>query len=90
MQYKDYIVDFATRSKRVLDKFSKCDLKKELDVTAILSVATSAFVIPFERLKKGHPSGDGEKAFEKIADEIKKALDSGFGESQLFSKTALK
>lgn len=84
MDYKDYITDFSSRAKKVLEKFSECDRDNELNVTALLSVAMSAFVIPFERLKESHPSGD-EKKFEKIADELKKALDCGFKDSRLFS-----
>jgi hypothetical protein len=77
MEYKDYITCFANRSKKVLDKFSVCDPDNELNVTALLSVATSAFMIPFERLNTEHPFGDSatfEKIVSKVDDEKKKKI----------------
>lgn len=82
MEYKDYVTCFANRAKEVLEKFSECDKENELNVTALLSVATSAFVIPFERLKEEHPSGD-RKDFKYIADKIDVVLSKNISNSEL-------
>lgn len=84
MEYKDYITDFSDRAKKVLEKFSKCDTNNELNVTALLSIATSAFVIPFERLKKEHPFMD-RKNFETIGKKIDDEQKENAKNSSLFS-----
>ncbi|MDD3769192.1 MAG: hypothetical protein PHV10_01125 [Sulfuricurvum sp.] len=89
MEYKNYITCFAYRSKKVLEKFSACDATNELNVTALLSVAASAFVIPFERLKKDHPFGDGA-AFSEIGTKVKGVLEINFGDSDFFESAKFK
>lgn len=87
MEYKDYIICFSTRAKKVLEKFSECDPKNELNVTALLSVATSAFLIPFERLKDTHPFGD-RSSFETIASRVDAENKKKFENSELFTGTS--
>lgn len=71
-EYKNYIQDFPNRVSQLLDAFYDDEAKQlklkdgieitGLEVTLLVSLATSGFIIPFERLKNHkHPSGDAEK-----------------------------
>lgn len=84
MEYKDYITDFSSRAKKVLEEFSKCDPTNDLNVTALLSVATSSFVIPFERLKESHPFKDKIK-FDRIVSRINIELKKNIPDSKLIN-----
>lgn len=88
MNYKDYIQDFSNRAKKILEEFSKCDPSNKLNVTALLSVATSSFVIPFERLKEFHPFND-RILFKEIASRIDEELKKNVSDSTLINKSEL-
>ena len=88
MNYKDYIQDFSNRAKKILEEFSKCDPSNKLNVTALLSVATSSFVIPFERLKESHPFNN-RIPFKKIASRIDEELKKNVSDSTLINKSEL-
>ena len=88
VNYKDYIQDFSNRAKKILEEFSKCDPSNKLNVTALLSVATSSFVIPFERLKESHPFNN-RILFKEIASRIDEELKKNVSDSTLINKSEL-
>lgn len=49
--YQDYIKDFPLRCREVLDRFREPSKLMEREVTFMLSIATTGFVVPFERLR---------------------------------------
>lgn len=49
--YSNFLQDFPTRCFEVLDNYFEHARDNDLEVTLILSIATTAFVIPFERLR---------------------------------------
>ena len=59
--YKDYILDLPRRSIEILNIFEPKAKQQQLDVTLLLMVATTVFVMPKERLDAKHPSADFAK-----------------------------
>jgi len=49
--YKDYTIDFSSRCKKIIDLYYKNSKEKELDVSFLLMIASSSFVIPFEKIR---------------------------------------
>jgi len=75
--YKDYIRDYPKRCLALLDTLEviekqRVQLPKGLsnirkhNVTYILSLASTGIVIPWERLQKGHRSGDSIQFGESV------------------------
>ncbi len=48
--YRNFIQDFPSRCKRILDDFFTDATQNDLEVTLLLNVAASAVIVPFERL----------------------------------------
>lgn len=82
--YKNFINDFPRRCREVLDFSEKFAHLKQLEVTLTLIVASSGFVIPFERLDSKHPSRDNE-TYSNAACALNKILDQPFKDSPLWS-----
>lgn len=86
MQYKNYIIDLASRGSKILKYFEKND---DYNVTILLSLAAPIFIIPYERLCKNHPFSDKDK-FIHIDKNIKNELKNMINESSLFFDIDLK
>jgi hypothetical protein len=59
--YQNFVKDFPQRCRRVLREYGKSAEKRDLEVTLLLTVASAALVIPYERLnhrKKRHVASD--------------------------------
>lgn len=82
--YKNFINDFPRRCREVLDFSEKSAHLKRREVTLTLIVASSGFVIPYERLKPMHPSGDNN-TYSNAACDLRKLLDQPFKGSPLWS-----
>lgn len=65
--YRDYIIDFPSRCLNILNNYEPDARNNDLEVTLMLMAATSAFVIPMERLDKKHLSQDFIKLREHIS-----------------------
>lgn len=85
--YRDYIVDFPKRCLNILDHFEPQAKKRDQEVTLMLMVASSAFLIPQERLNKDHPSQDLVQ-FEKTLPRFMKELKTKWGKSSLSRNVA--
>jgi hypothetical protein len=72
--YEDIIQGFGLKCKRILELFYKDAQINDVEVTLLLSVATSGLTIPMERLNPSHPSGDAQKfvAAKKAYDDLKR------------------
>ncbi len=87
--FRDLIKDFPKRCKDVLE-LSECSaVGADREVTLLLMLASAAFVIPFERLRKrkkyGHPIKD-RKRFPQAASEFDQMLENKFLCSELCSR----
>lgn len=80
--YRDYIVDFPGRCLDILKHFEPYAKKRNREVTLILMAASSAFLIPRERLVRAHPSRDSVR-FGRTLSRFNKELDAKWGESSL-------
>lgn len=59
--YKDFVSDFPARCLDVLHMAKRPARGQQREVTLALMVASAGFVVPFERLKKAHPTGDSTR-----------------------------
>ncbi len=90
--YKVFLKDFPDRCEKILQRIEKNIRYGDLTVTGLLMVASSAIIIPYERLSPvpekslAHPSGDADK-YAEAAKQFKELLDSKFLESRLYSAT---
>ena len=79
--YSNFISDFPQRCEEILSRYFANAHKINREVTLLLSVATTGFVIPFERLRRqekhSHPMGDRERFFQ-AALRLDKILDQNF------------
>lgn len=80
--YRDYIVDFPGRCLDILKHIEPHAKKRDREVTLMLMVASSAFLIPRERLEKAHPSQDSVR-FGKTLSRFKEALNARWSKSSL-------
>jgi len=66
--YKNFVQDFPTRCKSLLDMFDSQAARGNREVTLLLAVATPSLIVPFERLhKEAHPSRDDQRFAEASA-----------------------
>src|SRR5271166_3508715 len=84
-EYKNFIQDFPGRCRDILDIAGKPALSRGREVTLAIMVAAAGFVVPYERLTVGHPSGDS-KRFVGAAEKLKLLLDQPFTSSVLSNK----
>lgn len=77
--FHDYIVDFPKRGLDILKHFEPHAKRMDREVTLMLMVASSSFLVPRERLEIPHPSQDSTR-FAKFRKELNKRWD----ESPLF------
>ncbi len=83
--YRNFVVDFPNRCLELLDHYEADAATQEREVTFLLLVATSAFVVPFERLKDGHPSKDSLQ-LEGASVRLKKLLGTPCAKSEFIPK----
>jgi len=83
--YRDFVKDFPQRCSRLIGDHQK-SAWKGLEVTLLLSVFASGFVIPFERLRPrrtgAHPSDDRRK-FPEFAATVDRLMKGMFADSPL-------
>jgi hypothetical protein len=84
-EYKNFIKDFPRRCRDILDIAGKPALSRGREVTLTIMVASAGFVVPYERLKPDHPSGDSKK-FADAAEKLKSLLDQPFMSSVVCNK----
>lgn len=77
MNYKDYTKDLPGRCQEILAESEKCKIYKKYDVTILLSLTATSFLIPYERTKKNHPLED--------TSECELSIDSKISKSNLFN-----
>jgi hypothetical protein len=90
--YRNFIEDFPRRCRDILDIAGKPALSRGREVTLILMVASTGFVVPYERLKPDsrwgdHPSGD-RKRFADAAGRLESLLHQPFMSSRLWTETS--
>jgi hypothetical protein len=78
--YSDFIVDFPTRCLELLQYFEPQAKARDREVTLLLMAASSAFIIPYERLNKLHPTRDFIE-FKTISESINNILGTPFKNS---------
>lgn len=78
--FRDFIIDFPSRCLDVLMKFEPEAKLRDREVTLLLMAASSAFVVPYERLSHYHPIQD-YKVFKAVDDNINKMLGKPFKKS---------
>jgi len=87
--YTNYIKDFPSRCQDILKRYEKQSNLLGREVTLMLAIATSGFIIPLERLKPGsehsHPSRDRDK-HRDAQKEFDKLWDSKFCGSRIWGK----
>lgn len=81
-EYKNFIQDFPTRCGEILESYQKRATFQGREVTLMLSIASAGFLVPFERIKASHPSGDAFR-YSNISTEIKALFKTKFNESKL-------
>jgi hypothetical protein len=84
-EYTNFIKDFPRRCRDILDIAGKPALYRGREVTLTIMVASAGFVVPYERLKPDHPSGDS-KRFADAAEKLKSLLNQPFMSSVLSNK----
>ena len=82
-QYEDYICAFAGRCIGILEDFWLAAEEQKREVTLLLMVATSAFVIPRERTQPNHPDSDSEFFKEDLSGSKKGELNTTWSKSSL-------
>jgi hypothetical protein len=60
--YRNYVQDFPSRSRDLLNEFSLSARALNKEVTLLLAVATPCLIVPYERLRNGLPAV-GERKF---------------------------
>ena len=80
--YKNFIDDFPRRCRDILNIAKRPALYRGREITLTLMVASAGFVVPYERLTPGHPSGDS-KRFVGAAEKLQSLLDQAFTSSVL-------
>lgn len=55
-EYSSFIRDFPLRCKDLLDAYEKDAKQSDREVTLLMAIATSAFTIPFERIRPSSPN----------------------------------
>lgn len=81
--YKNFIQDFPLRALEILDRHFDSEQINNREFTLLVTIATSAFIIPFERLRAEpieHPAGDAAK-YKKAKDVFNKASNRSFLQS---------
>jgi hypothetical protein len=81
--WKYFFKHFPARVNKIFDAFDREALNNDVEVTFILTIAAAGFTVPFERLKKYHPSEDASR-FASSTKELKKLLDKKFIGSKLW------
>ena len=71
-QYHDYIIDLPGRCLDIFEYFEPEAKKQDKEVTLLLMAATSAFVIPLERIKSKELYSDSKEVFPSFDEELKK------------------
>ena len=86
-QYKDFIQDFPDRCRDILSFSQDSAVAKGREVTLSLMVASSAFLVPYERLKSNgrheHPAKDKNK-FPEAAVKLNQLLEQKFIGSEIW------
>lgn len=88
--YKVFIKDFPERCEKLLKRIEIDNIFDDLTVTGLLTVASAAINIPYERLlapsqyRSSHPSGD-YKNFVEAAQQFNQLLKSNFVGSRLYT-----
>jgi hypothetical protein len=87
--YCDFVLDFPKRCLDLLDLFGPKAQAVDREVTLLLSVAATGFVIPFERLlpKDTHPATES-KDFREFARQLDRELSRPFEKHPLSASTA--
>jgi hypothetical protein len=81
--YRNFVADFPKRCQSLLEEFYHDAVKRDREVTLLLAVATTAIIIPFERLRlpndqhDEHPSND-RKQYDEAAIELDAVIDQSF------------
>jgi len=84
--YNNFVRDYPTRCNQLLNKFFKDAGENNLEVTLLLSMAASGFVIPYARLSESaHPTKDAE-SFKVAKDKLDAELKKPFLASELWGK----
>lgn len=81
-EYMNFIQDFPTRCGEILESYQKRATFQGREVTLMLSIASSGFLVPYERIRAKHPSGDASR-YNKICTEIKSLFNTKFNDSSL-------
>jgi hypothetical protein len=84
--YRNFVEDFPSRCRDILNIAGKPALSRGREVTLTLMVASVGLIVPYERLGD-HPSGDRTK-FAEAAKKLNKLLDEPFLSSVLCNKTS--
>ncbi|MGM9425082.1 hypothetical protein [Hydrogenophaga sp. MI9] len=84
--YANLFQDFPTRCRRLLKLMEDVCHAERLDVTLLLSIASTGLVIPSERLQNGHPADDGSKIPEGIKSH-NKLMNQAFSSSPLVNSS---
>ena len=76
-----FICDFPLRCRDIYDSFRQSATEKGREITLMIAMASSGFVVPFERLKLAHPARDVEEF-----NEAKQKFDALMSEKFIGSK----
>ena len=71
-QHHDYIIDLPERCIGILEYLWPAAKEQSREVTLLLMAATSAFVIPFERIKRKDLYPDSNEVFPSFDEELRK------------------
>ncbi len=83
--YRDFVLDLPQRSIALLNDLLPRATAQGREVTLLLMAASTAFVVPLERLNSRHPSQDA-KRFSEIANSFAKSMSIPFATSPFFPK----
>jgi hypothetical protein len=85
--YRDFIHDYPSRCRRLLDEHFKNAQRNDLEVTLLLSVASSGLIVPYARLSEdAHPARDADR-FAEAKTNLDELLDDDFLDSKLWDTT---
>ena len=91
--YENFVYDFPRRCAAILKRQNLHSQAKDYEVTLMLSIASTGFTVPFERLKDPqgrlpHPSEDRDKKqFKKVKKAYNKLCQKNFIDSSLGKAT---
>ncbi len=81
--YQNFVQDYPERCGRLLSTYFRNAQRNDLEVTLVLNIASSGFMVPYARLSEdAHPSADSIH-FQQAKNSLNRLLDAVFLGSRL-------